>query len=225
MNLRGARWRNGERLVGQEVRSALFLVLMTAPAGVALLRTRLRLGRAAVVRIGVVCVAVAVGVPMAGGHAAIESWAMPWLVPILRVQGMGDAGASFVTLSLGVRAAISVATLALGVFLLELAVARWRERAGGGLRRGAKFWLLGPFSVALVAAMGSRGMFSAIQDRYLLQLIPVLLVWLLWAYQREAGPRVPLRSVGARACLRCTVWPGCMTCLRRGGRRRLPSPR
>ena len=199
MNLRATSLRYLPHLAQQEIRSALFLVLITAPVGVLYLTEVRRLSRGALLRVLAAVLILGVSIPVSGGWEAVDRWSMPWLTPILHGQGMQENVANLVTLSLGVRAGISLATLALGLLLVEVAI-RFKVRLSPSVDRNrAMLWLLGPFSIALVAMMGSRAMFTMLQDRYLLLLVPVVVTVLLWAYQHRVASRVSPVGVGVLA--------------------------
>ncbi len=195
LNLRATNLRALGRLGQAEVRSALFLVLITAPVGVALLGLVRHMGRATLLRVAVIVCTVALVLLVAGGRDAFDSWSLPWLLPTLIVQGLGSSGAIPASLLMGVRVGISLATLALALLVGEMAIRFWPRQGDAELQNGAMFWLLVPFSVAMLASMASRGMFFIVQDRYLLQLVPALLIGLLWLLQGKVSARVPPFSV------------------------------
>ena len=56
-------------------------------------------------------------------------------------------------------------------------------------------WLLGPFSLSYVLLLMPRGAFDLIQDRYMVGLVPSILIVILKLYEERVGPKLPAVSV------------------------------
>ena len=56
-------------------------------------------------------------------------------------------------------------------------------------------WILGPFSLSYVFLLMPRGAFDLIQDRYLVGLVPAILIVLLKLYQEQVSPKLPAVSM------------------------------
>ena len=184
-------------LAAQVVKASLVLLLLTAPATSAFLQLRRGSRRG-----WVVLLAASFGIPAAMLLAlprpeTLGSWLMPWLDPILKVELVVLEPVVFST---GCRAVVTVLAAGAGLFAAGQAFRLRRERRGGEDEVSRTFWhLFGPFSAGVIVLIAPRGMFYLIQDRYLLLLLPPMLLGLLLGYEDLAAKALPALSWGVLA--------------------------
>jgi hypothetical protein len=159
----------------QMAKATASLMLMTLPVVVAwVVRWR---GVLAGVRVGVVlCVAVAVTALLAG-RGELSAWLMPWLQFSLPVLGAGG-------LPVWIRWLFSVVSVSAAVEWLVQLVAFCRAPKSEMERRA--LWLLGPFSLVYAFFLVPRGLYGVF-DRYLLGLVPGVIVSSLLLYESRGG--------------------------------------
>jgi hypothetical protein len=185
----------------------LCLLLIILPLAVAWLpaarelrgRTWLRIG-------GVLGVFVAFEL-LAKAMGRMDTWLMPWLMYLLPEQSSLLPG-MFGTppeVTLWIRFAISLFVVAVAAIALERELDRkpseltHQNEPLTAARVGTSWheigWLLGPYSLSYVLLVMPRGAFDLIQDRYMVGLVPSILVVLLKLYQERVGPRLPAVSI------------------------------
>lgn len=188
-------------LVAQFVKTFACLLLVVFPISVAWLptargldrKTRRRVAAALALLVPLWAIAYAVG--------RIDTWLMPWLMFLLPEQsslvpGMFGTPAAMV---LWVRFAISlvvIGTAALGA--VQLAVPKPATAAlvpGHALSWKDTVWILLPFSASYLLLLVPRGAFDQVQDRYLLGLVPVAIVFLLRIFQERVNASLPAISL------------------------------
>jgi hypothetical protein len=188
-------------LADQLVRASLCLLLVLFPVLSAWLPTAFRLGNWAQVRIAVAIAGLIVLAIALYKHAALDRWVMPWLVPVLGIQGMGESdmfGVTPVTLTLPAKLGISLLIIATAaIFVEQISFRNLNEMDNSGYQtRSWKnlAWILGPFSISYILLLAPRGVADVIQDRYLLGLMPCAIVVLLRLYQEQVATRLPAVS-------------------------------
>lgn len=200
-------WMTFPHLAAQLVKMVLCLLVIILPLSVAWLPSARELGRSAWLRIGGVLALFVAFELLADFLGRMDLWLMPWMMYLLQEQSALRPG-MFGTppgMTLWIRFAISLFVIAVSLIAFE----RELERKPSALPRrnvldpvgsaGASWyeiaWILGPFSLSYVLLLMPRGAFDVIQDRYLVGLIPSILVVLLKLYQERIGPRLPAVSV------------------------------
>jgi hypothetical protein len=137
----------------------------------------------------------------------MDTWLMPWLEYLLPEQSSLRPGmfGTPIEMTLWVRFGISLFVIAAAVIAVEQEL----ERRQSGPPRPSSIsalkppgtlwseiaWILGPFSLSYVVLLMPRGAFDLIQDRYLVGLVPSILIALLVLYQQQIGPKLPTISV------------------------------
>ncbi|HTU49748.1 MAG TPA: hypothetical protein VMF56_04090 [Acidobacteriaceae bacterium] len=194
-------------LAAQLVKMVLCLLLILLPLSIAWLPTARELSRSAWLRIGGVLALFVAFELLADWMGRMDTWLMPWMEYLLQEQSALRPGmfGTPLEMTLWVRFAISLFVIAVAMIALERELERkpsvfpppsildpgscvgtsWYEIA----------WILGPFSLSYVLLLMPRGAFSVIQDRYLVGLVPSILIVLLKLYQERIGPRLPTASV------------------------------
>ncbi len=200
-------WETFQHLAAELVKMFLCLLLILLPVTVAWLPSARELGRNAWLRIGGVLALFVVLEVVANAMGRMNSWLMPWLMYLLPEQSALLPGMFGTTpdLSLWIRFAISLFVVAAGSIALERELDRKpsgpTQRSGplsassAGTSWHEIAWIIGPFSLSYVLLLMPRGAFDLIQDRYMVGLIPFILVVVLKLYQERIGPRLPAVSV------------------------------
>ena len=200
-------WMTFPHLAAQLVKMFLCLLLLILPLSVAWLPSGRQLSRSAWLRVGGALALFVVFEYLAHMRGRMDPWLMPWMMYLLQEQSALRPG-MFGTppeMTLWIRFAISLFVIAVSMIALE----RELERKPRALPRRSESvpvgspgtswheiaWILGPFSLSYVLLLMPRGAFSVIQDRYMVGLIPSILVVLLKLYQDRIGPRLPAISV------------------------------
>jgi hypothetical protein len=186
--------------VMQYVFAALLTVALLSPVAVRFAQSGLSgLGRAARMRMaGAALLTAALLAAVAGRPVTMSKLVFPWLEPFVNDCGFArivPGLSNVVTFGLGIRAVITVAVVGLTWYLLERAWAAVRRahrplaqlRADGEALAAAA--ILGPYLLAYGLALVGRAIYMEIQDRYLLLVLPAVLVLLLLALQRVTPER------------------------------------
>jgi len=200
-------WMTFPHLSAQLVKMVLCLLLIILPISVAWLPSARELGRSAWLRVGGVLAVFVAFELLANALGRMDTWLMPWLMYLLPEQSAlrpGMFGTAPET-TLWIRFAISLFVIAVAVIALERELER---KPSGPTQRSEPLtasspgtswheiaWILGPFSLSYVLLLMPRGAFDLIQDRYMVGLVPSILVVLLKLYQQRIGPRLPAVSV------------------------------
>jgi hypothetical protein len=200
-------WMTFPHLAAQLVKMFLCLLLLILPLSVAWLPTARELSRSAWLRVGVALALFVAFELLADRLGRMDLWLMPWMMYLLQEQSALRPGmfGTPMEMTLWVRFAISLFVVAVPMIVLERELdgkpspAPRRsvlDPAGGtGTSWYEIAWILGPFSLSYVLLLMPRGAFDVIQDRYMVGLIPSILVVLLKLYQERIGPRLPAVSV------------------------------
>jgi hypothetical protein len=200
-------WMTFPHLAAQLVKMVLCLLLILLPLSVAWLPSARELGRSAWLRIGGVLAVFVAFELLANALGRMDTWLMPWLMYLLPEQSSLRPG-MFGTppeSTLWIRFVISFFVIAAATIALEQEL----ERKPSGPTQPSEpviasspgtswheiVWILGPFSLSYVLLLMPRGAFDLIQDRYIVGLVPSLLIVLLKLYQERIGPRLPAVSV------------------------------
>ncbi len=193
-------------LGAQLLKTCLCLLLLISPILIAWLPTALRLTNKA--RLRFICtmgavVALAV-VLYINGH--LEGWLMPWLTPVLVVQGVllpEIFGVASITSRLWMTLGISFVVLASMLIFVEQITIQERVKAYQSTKQMMLWnelaWILVPFSLGYVMLLAPIGAFDRIQDRYVLGLVPIAIVFVLKLYQERVSAKTPAVSVVALA--------------------------
>jgi hypothetical protein len=200
-------WMTFPHLAAQLVKMFLCLLLLILPLSVAWLPTARELSRSAWLRVGGALALFVAFELLADLLGRMDLWLMPWMMYLLQEQSALSPG-MFGTppgMTLWIRFAISLFVIAVPLIALERELERKpnalprRSILDAGGNAGTSWyeiaWILGPFSLSYVLLLMPRGAFDVIQDRYLVGLIPSILVVLLKLYQERIGPRLPAVSV------------------------------
>jgi hypothetical protein len=136
----------------------------------------------------------------------MDTWLMPWLMYLLPEQSSLRPGMFGTPLNavLWIRFAISFVVIAVATIAFERELERKPRQSPNGSELliatspGTSWheiaWILGPFSLSYVILLMPRGAFDQIQDRYMLGLVPSILIVVLKLYQDRVGPRLPAIS-------------------------------
>ncbi|HET9099574.1 MAG TPA: hypothetical protein VFN62_04225, partial [Acidobacteriaceae bacterium] len=184
----------------------LFLLLMILPLSLAWLPTARELSHSAWLRIGGVLGLFVAFELLANALGRMDTWLMPWLMYLLPEQSALPPGLFGTPYgALWIRFAISFFVMAAAIIALERELERQPSVPSNQSdpvppsRPGTSWhdvaWLLGPFSLSYVLLLMPRGAFDLIQDRYMVGLVPCILVGLLKFYQERIGPRLPAVSI------------------------------
>jgi hypothetical protein len=124
----------------------------------------------------------------------LHFWTMPWLIHVLGSEGIFQfnwdmPGWRPVTVPVWLQAVISIGVI--GTAAIFLCAVPYR-RASASLPYEGR-WLLLPYTLAYVCLLIPRGLYSFLYDRYLLGVLPVLLICIL-AVTQIAQVRVSLLS-------------------------------
>jgi len=200
-------WITFPHLAAELVKMILCLLLLILPISVAWLPSARELNRSAWLRVGGVLALFVAFELLANALGRMNTWLMPWLMYLLPEQSSLRPGI-FGTppeAALWIRFAISFFVVAAATIALERELERTSRgpmEASGTLTAnslGTSWheigWLLGPFSLSYVVLLMPRGAFDLIQDRYMVGLVPCILVGLLKFYQERIGPRLPAVSI------------------------------
>lgn len=200
-------WMTFPHLAAQLVKMALCLLLLILPLSVAWLPSARELSRAARLRIGGILTLFVAFELLANALGRMDTWLMPWLMYLLPEQsslrpGMFGTPPGAV---LWMRFAISFFVVAVTMIAFERELERKPPRSANGAKLliaaspGTSWhevaWILGPFSLSYVLLLMPRGAFDLIQDRYMVGLVPSILVVVLKLYQDRIGPRLPAVSI------------------------------
>lgn len=194
-------WMTFPHLAAQLVKMVLCLLLIILPLSVAWLPSARDLGRSTWLRIGSVILLLVGFELLANALGRMDGWLMPWLMYLLTEQSSLVPGmfGTPVTISVWIRFAFSLAVIAPALIMLEQEIGRKRNQSSRPASPGSSWnetiWILGPFSLSYVLLLMPRGAFDLIQDRYLVGLVPTIIIILLKLYQERIGPKLPAVSV------------------------------
>lgn len=192
-------------LGAQLVKTLFCLLLILFPVTVAWLPTTRRMDRNAWLRLGGILLLFISLMALAYRMGRIDTWVMPWLMFLLAEQsslvpGMFGTPAA---MTLWVRLAISLVVIASGWIMAEQLVSRNHNKPRNFSRSAIAWsepvWILSPFSLSYLLLLMPRGAFDQIQDRYLLGLTPVAIIFLLRLYQKRVRLKLPVISLVAVA--------------------------
>ena len=198
-------WMTLPHLAAQIAKTLACLALVIFPVSVAWLPTagqldrkaRLRIASALGLLISLWLVAFAVG--------RIDTWLMPWLMFLLAEQSSLLPG-MFGTpeaMAIWIRLFISFVVIATALIMAEQLLRRRTDRpVNFGGKAGswrAAVWILVPFCFSYLILLAPRGAFDQIQDRYLIGVTPVIIVFLLRLYQERVRSKLPAISLIALA--------------------------
>jgi hypothetical protein len=188
-------------LAAQLVKTFLCLLLVLFPITVAWLPSARRLTRRQWLRVASGTALFIWIEILAFAAGRIDTWLMPWLNFLMTEQSSLVPGmfGTPVAMTLWIRFAISLAVIVTGLIALEQEVGRKQSRPASPAAPGTSWndiaWILGPFSIAYLLLLVPRGAFDQIQDRYLVGVVPAILVVLLKLYQERVGAKLPAVSL------------------------------
>lgn len=186
---------------GKLVKAFLCLLLLVFPVLVGWLGRVRTLSRAALIRAGAILAGFTAFLLLIP-PATRDLWTMPWVGHLLYavIWGRGEfPGDAPGWLSLGDRVLISLAIVATGLLCFEALLALYRQERCVPADRGALLpqevlWILVPFSAAFFLLLLPRTLYEFIYDRYLVGIMPLMIVLLCLLHQRWVAPRMPLIS-------------------------------
>ena len=204
-------WATFPHLAAQLIKMVLCLLLIILPITVAWLPSAHKLTRNGWLRIGGVLAVFVAFELFAKAMGRMDTWLMPWLEYLLPEQSSLRPGmfGTPMEMTLWVRFGISLFVIAAAVIAVEQEL----ERRQSGPPRPIAIpalkpprtswsdivWILGPFSLSYVVLLMPRGAFDLIQDRYLVGLVPAILIVLLKLFQEQVSPKLPAVSYVALA--------------------------
>jgi hypothetical protein len=194
-------WMMFPHLGAQLVKTFLCLLLVLLPVTVAWLPSTRQLDRRAWLQVaGGTALFIWLEV-LAFAAGRIDTWLMPWLNFLMPEQSSLAPGmfGTPVAMILWIRLAISLAVIVTALVVLEREIGRKQSRPIPSGIPGTSWndvaWILGPFSVSYLLLLMPRGAFGQIQDRYLVGLVPAILVILLKLYQERVSMKLPAISL------------------------------
>lgn len=184
---------NVRNLLEQLLKTLLCLLLVIFPITSAWLPTVHQLNSNAKLRIAAVTLTLALLSIFLYGKGTLGLYVEPWLIPILDFLESPD------TVSLWVKVTVSLLVIAASLILVEQ-IMRWPlvklDRYGKELSSWRELgWILGPFTFSYLVFLMPRGMFTFIQDRYLLGLMPAAVIVLLKLRQERSTERLSVPSL------------------------------
>jgi hypothetical protein len=188
---------NVRHLVEQLMRALLCLLLVISPITAAWLPAVRRLNSNAKLRIGMVMLLLVLLSILLYRKGTLDQWVEPWLIPVLdSLQSSAIA-----SVSLWVKVTISfLLVIAPALILVEQIRSRPPQiefdRSGKNPFSWKELgWILGPFTLSYVVFLVPRGTFGPIQDRYLLGLVPAVVIVLLKFRQEHSTERLSVPSL------------------------------
>lgn len=195
------RWKMLPHLAAQLVKTTLCLLLVLFPVTAAWLPSLRQLHRSSWLRIaGGTALFIWLEI-LAFAAGRIDTWLMPWLNFLMPEQsslvpGMFGTPAA---MTLWIRLTISLIVIVTALIALEREIHHKPSRPIPPGKTGTSWnevaWILGPFSLSYIVLLMPRATFDQIQDRYLVGLVPAILVVLLKLYQERIGPKLPTVSL------------------------------
>jgi hypothetical protein len=186
------------------LKTVLCMVLLLSPVLIAWLVRARELGRSARARLGAVVVLLVVLAWILSAQDRLEDWVMPWLYHVLDSEAIAQKtwemlGNRTVELPLSLRVVVSMIVIASAVAFAEWFFAsrqRVVQASGDTHARGWKTLaiLFTPFCVAYLLLLLPRGFRFYIFDRYLLGVMPIMIICLLKLYQERIRESLPAAS-------------------------------
>lgn len=198
-------WMTFPHLAAQLVKTFLCLLLVLFPVTVAWLPSARLLNRRAWLRIaGGTGLFIWLEI-LAFAAGRMDTWVMPWLNFLMTEQSSLAPGmfGTPIAMTLWVRLAISLAVIVAALIVWQLESGRKQGAPTPRVARGTSWkvvaWLLGPFTIGYLLLLMPRGAFDQIQDRYLVGLVPSIIVVLLKLYQERVSTKLPAISLAMLA--------------------------
>jgi hypothetical protein len=198
-------WMTLPHLAAQYVKTFLCLLLIIFPVTAAWLPSARKLRRRAWLRIDLVMGLFVLLEIVAYALGRIDTWIMPWLNFLMPEQSSLAPGmfGTPVAMVLWIRFAISFVVIVTALIVWERETNRKPGESIPLDNHGTSWndvaWILGPFSSSYLLLLAPRGAFDQIQDRYLVGLVPTVIVVLLKLYQERVGAKLPVVSVAMLA--------------------------
>lgn len=185
------------------LQALLCLLLIVLPVLIAWLVEARAFSRRAKIVLGAGALATIIVYSILTVRGAPEGWFMPWLYHVLRTEAIARKswdmlGQRPIVLPLPVQAALSSLVVITGVAFAQWLFAVRRkpvefEPAGKSwtTRWKTLLWLYLPYLIGYVLLLCPRGLRFYIFDRYLLGIMPVILLYLLKLYEERLGKTLP----------------------------------
>ena len=193
------------KVMAVALRSALDLILFSLPILFAFVPSLRRATRRTGITLAVVT-AIGIAFAVTLRHLnTLGNWLAPFLIfPYVHPQTVENTftmtslpmkGPAPATLARGPRDAVTWMIFAGVVALIAALTARPRPASAVPITSVSMrqlVWLLAPVCAVYLAFLLSRGTYNFVYDRYLLPILPLLLLLLLRWYQAREGPRIPV---------------------------------
>jgi hypothetical protein len=181
--------------VVQVIKTTLCLLLIVLPVVVAWIVPLRQLSMRRRFSTVVIVVLLTSALAFLGWRRGADGVLAPWLTPLTAAQSLWVPifpGASVEGSLFVLSVALSFVVLLGSVCFLSLVTNRNIRSAKPAESRlpSEAFWILGPFSLAYAAFLLPSGVYTMIQDRYVLGLVPTMVVLLLLLYQRTISIRI-----------------------------------
>lgn len=185
------------------LKTFLCLLLIILPILIAWLIAARNFGRPARISLGVLACGLSVGYWILGLRGQAEDWLMPWLYhelcsEAISPQSWDMLGHRPVTLAVPVRAVVSIIVVLSGVaFAQWLFAARRKRIPQPSVGSWTSSWktllcLFLPYFITYLLCLVPRGLHAYVFDRYLLGIMPVVILYLLKLYEEKVGRSLPL---------------------------------
>jgi hypothetical protein len=190
-------------MLAELLKALLCLALITFPILAAWIPVQQSLSRSAITRIACILVAMAATSIVLGNRGSLDHRVMPWLGHVLGTLSIFSStgemlGSRPVTLTLPVRVGLSLLVMAAALTLVEQMLAKpWRSKRPSAVSLHEALWMLGPFAISYVAFLLPRALYFFVYDRYLLGLMPLVIIILLLLHQRWVAERLPAVTIAA----------------------------
>jgi hypothetical protein len=138
-----------------------------------------------------------------GNRGSLDHRVMPWLGHVIGTLSIFSStgemlGSRPVTLTLPTRVGLSLVVIAAALALAEQMLTKpWRREHPRADSLHEAFWMLGPFAISYVIFLLPRALYAFVYDRYLLGLMPLVIIVLLLLHQRYVAARLPAVTIAA----------------------------
>ncbi|HTV04768.1 MAG TPA: hypothetical protein VME86_05325 [Acidobacteriaceae bacterium] len=139
-------------------------------------------------------------------------WMLPWLFYVIVLEFDSSKpgpvlGKDLLTFPLPpwLRIGIAAFIIVTALIAFEYALTKpWQHEEPGTSAPHASwrevFWIIGPYSLCYTLLLVPRGLYNFISDRYLLGLLPIVILLVIMLYQQCIGPRLPHASFVGIIC-------------------------
>ncbi|MFL6428282.1 MAG: hypothetical protein ACJ71S_08580, partial [Acidobacteriaceae bacterium] len=183
----------------------LCLLLVILPVLIAWLVAARTMGRRAQIKLGVVALLLGIAYWILSLEGHLDEWLMPWIHHVLRSEALAPQswvmlGRRPVALPIPVQAGLSILVIVSGVALAQWLFVFWRKNSDrsspGSWTASWKtlFYLYLPYCIAYAILLVPRGLRFYIFDRYLLGIMPIVILYLLKLYEEKIARSLPAVS-------------------------------